>query len=222
MVDHVPLAEFDYAGFSQRLKEAIFPEKITAFAERVGVPQATVSKYLKGDGTAPRLDIVAQLARGATVTLDWLAYGVGDGPDASAGFVKVPRYDATLAAGAGSWNEGKRQLDFIPFTAEFFRKRLNRSSGAGFAVLENKGDSMEPTISDGALLLIDENDRRLIDGIFGFVLDGEARLKRFRRTMAGVMIVSDNPAYPPEEVTGSRMDDIHIIGRLRWFGQEVR
>lgn len=213
--------DFDYDGFANRLAEAISPEKPTTFAGRVGVAEGTLFKYLKGQGSGPRVDILAKIATGAGTTLDWLVYGRGDGPDAQSGFVRVPRYDATLAAGAGSWNEGKRQLDFIPFTAEFFRKRLNRSSAAGFAVLEARGDSMEPHIPDGSLLLIDEGDRRMIDGIFAFVLDGEARLKRFRRTLAGVMIMSDNPAYPPEEVSGERLADIQMIGRLRWYGQVV-
>jgi phage repressor protein C with HTH and peptisase S24 domain len=210
--------DFDYEGFSQRLAEAIFPEKPTAFAMRAGVPQPTVSKYLKSGGTSPRLDIAAHLAKSAGVTLDWLVTGKGDGADVT-DIARVPRYDVTLAAGHGRWNEGRKRLDDIPFTGEFLRKKLNRSSAAGLAVLEARGDSMYPTISDSALVLIDELQQRMIDGIFAFVLDGDARVKRFRRTIAGVTLISDNPAYPPEDIDTSQLNKLQIIGQVLWVSQ---
>lgn len=213
--------DFDAEGFANRLAEAMSPERVTAFSARVGVPQPTISKYLKARSGAPRLDIAAKLAEGVGATLDWLVWGRGEGPEAQSGMIKVPRYDATLAAGAGAWNEGKRRLDDIPFTAAFFRKRFGRQDGAGFAVLEARGDSMEPAIADSDLLLLDETDTRLIDGVFGFVLDGEARVKRFRRLMDGVDILSDNPAYPLEELRGDRVDELKIIGRVRWVGKVI-
>lgn len=211
--------DFDAQGFASRLAEAMAPERVTAFAERLGVPQPTISKYLKARSGAPRLDIAARIAEGANTSLDWLVWGRGEGPADRGGVVKVPRFDATLAAGAGAWNEGKRRLDDIPFTSAFFRKRFGRQDGTGFAVLEARGDSMEPTIADGDLLLIDETDTRLIDGVFAFLLDDEARVKRFRRLMDGVAIQSDNPVYPVEEISGAGFKKLKIIGRVRWVGK---
>lgn len=166
---------------------------------------------------APRLDIAAVLAKGANVTLEWLVTGIGDGPD-NGEIVRVPRYDATLAAGSGSWNDGRRRLDEIPFTNAFLLKKLGRRSAKGLSVLEAAGDSMMSAIEDGALVLIDEEDRRIIDAVFAFVLEGEARIKRFRKLTDGVMLVSDNPLYPPEKVTGDDLRKLQIIGRARWVG----
>lgn len=214
-----PQVDFDLDGFSRRLAEAVSPERPTAFAARIGLPHNTVSKYMRGVGaTGPKLDIVARMAEGAGVSLDWLVFGRGDG-DRGGDLIRVARYDATLAAGAGSWNEGKRRLDDIPFTPGFFQKKLGRTSGAGFAVLEARGDSMEPGISDGDLLLIDEADTRIIDGVFAFVLDDEARVKRFRRRIDGVSILSDNVAYGAEDLTTDQLDRVKIIGRVRWVGK---
>jgi len=211
---------FDYRGFGVRLREAMEPEKPTAFATRADVPQNTVSKYVRGDGKAgPRLDIVAKMADALGCSIDWLVWGRGDGPDSDGLFVRVPRYDATLAAGAGSWNDGRRRLDDMPFTSAFLRKRLNRSSAAGLAVLEARGDSMEPGIRDGALLLIDENDQRLIDGISAFGLARHPRGKRFRRLTGRTTLISDNAAYPAETVENGDMDKLQIIGRVLWVGQ---
>lgn len=209
---------FDPAAFGRRLAETIFPEKPSNFATRIGLPHATVSKYIRGQVQGPQLDVVARMAEGLGVSLDWLVFGHGEGQTAG-DIIRVPRFDATLAAGAGSWNEGKRRLDDIPFTPAFFQKRLGRLSGSGFSVLEASGDSMEPGISDGDLLLIDEQDVRLSDGVFAFVLDEEARVKRFRRRIDGVTILSDNPAYPPEELALDALDRITVIGRIRWVGK---
>lgn len=221
MIDPQFDPDFDFAGFSRRLAEAMAPEKVTAFSQRVGVPQGTVSKYLNGGGTAgPRIDIVARLARGVNCSIDWLVWGQGDGPDAEE-IVRIPRYDATLAAGAGSWNQGRKLLDQIPFTPEFLRKKLNRTSALGLTILEAKGDSMEPTIADGALVLVDESDTRIIDGVYAFLLDGDARVKRFRKLTSGLTLLSDNAAYPAETISGEDQDRLSIIGRVRWVGQFV-
>jgi phage repressor protein C with HTH and peptisase S24 domain len=210
----------DPESVAQRLREAIAPEKASPFADRAGVPHPTVFKYLKPPANfSPSLEIIAKLAEAAGVTLDWLALGRGEGPVTTTGFAKIPRYDATLAAGAGSWNDGRRRLDDIPFTQAFLNKRLGRTSTAGLAILEAKGDSMEPTISDGALVMVDEADTRLIDGVFAFLLDGDARIKRFRKRTDGVEIISDNPAYPPELVAGKDLKRLQIIGRTLWVGQ---
>jgi len=212
----------DMEGFGQRLRDAIFPEKPTAFANRIGVNQPTLFKYLKPPPNfSPSLEIIARIAKGAGCSIDYLATGRGDAPQVDDEVVKIPRYDVALAAGAGSWNERKRKLDDIPFTRAFLLNRLFRTSTKGLAVVTAKGDSMERTIMDGALVLIDEDDRSLVDGVMAFVLDGEARIKRFRKTIHGVQILSDNPAYPPELVENSDLDRIQVIGRAKWVGQLV-
>lgn len=175
--------------------------------------------WYTGDGVGAGLEIVARIAAGAGVSIDYLATGVGDGGPKGDDWVKIPRFAATLAAGAGSWNDGRQKIEEIPFTRDFLLKKLQRSSAAGLSIVEGRGDSMLPTFGDGALLMIDEMETAIIDDILAFTLDGEARVKRFRRLTNGVMILSDNPAYPPETVAGRDLKRIEIIGRLRWFGQ---
>ena len=212
--------DFDYAGFATRLADAIAPEKITSFANRVGVGHPVLSKYVRGGGISPRLDIVAQIAAGAGVSIDWLVWGKGEGKGPGDVF-RIPRFDVTLAAGAGSWNDGRRRLEDMPFTGDFVRSQLGRQSTTGLSVLEARGDSMAPTILDRALIIIDEADTRLIDDVFAFVLAGDARIKRFRRTITGLSILSDNLNYSAETLEGSAMDQLQVIGRALWVGQPI-
>lgn len=212
----------DMSGFGARLREAIAPETPTAFANRIGVATGTLFKYLKPPPSfSPSLEIVARIAAGCGASIDYLATGRGEPPKPDVELVKVPRYEAVLAAGHGAWNEGRQKIDEIPFTRSFVQKRLGRQNAKGLTILEGVGDSMAPTFGDGALLLIDEENKQRADGIFAFVLDGDARVKRFRWRVNGVTIISDNPAYPPETLEGDDLDRIQIIGRLKWFGQTV-
>lgn len=136
-------------------------------------------------------------------------------------FMGVPRYDAHLAAGGGAFNERAKVIDYIPFTREFMANKLGRSSAEGLVVLEARGDSMEPTIGGGDLVLIDQHLTGLSDGIIAFVLDDTALVKRVRSSPDGVEVISDNHMYPPYRLEQNRLDELHVIGRVRWIGKAV-
>ena len=81
--------------------------------------------------------------------------------------------------------------------------------------IRTKGDSMEPTLHDGDLILLDYSRNNPLDGRI-FVLRGDEGLvvKRLRGSGFDWELISDNPAYPPRRV------DQHdrVIGRLAWSG----
>lgn len=68
---------------------------------------------------------------------------------------------------------------------------------ADFA-LKCKGNSMTPTFAPGDLVLI--RQQPIVDNgqIAAIGIDGEATLKRFYKTADGVVLVADNPEYPPQ------------------------
>jgi len=82
---------------------------------------------------------------------------------------------------------------------------------------------MLPTMSDGDLVLVDKRATQHSDGIFAYVQDGLARVKRFRFLASGkVEVVSDNKdVYPPETLDQAELEQISIIGRVRWIGHTV-
>lgn len=212
---------FDFDGFSSRLREAIFPRKLQEVATEAGVSQSVISGYINPrDGkSGPRLDIVARLAGVLGVSLDWLVFAKGDGPDGS--IVRIPLYDVRLAAGPGAWNERAPVIDRIPFTANFLKHTLKRRSPDGLVMFEIIGDSMGDRLPDGAQAIVDTGDNRVSDGIFAFVQDDEARVKRVKRLVDGLMLISDNPAYPEEVVKGAQLNKIAIIGRLLWAARAM-
>ena len=138
------------------------------------------------------------------------------------GYAEIPRYDANLAAGAGSWNvDEQTPVDLILFTWEFMEKYIRRTQTDGLLMLTVSGDSMSPTIADNDLVMVDTNEVNLDAGVFAFVLDGVARVKRFNVTMRGIDILSDNPTYCPEHYTREELSEIQVIGRVRWVGRAL-
>ena len=90
-------------------------------------------------------------------------------------------------------------------------------------MLDARGDSMEPTISDGDLVMVDTRQTDLQGGLMAFVLDDAAYIKRLRPLMGdGLEIISDNKEiYPPERIDRNRLGEMQIIGRIRWIGRVI-
>lgn len=76
------------------------------------------------------------------------------------------------------------------------------------------GDSMEPTIRSGEVILIDRSQTSLrsADAIWAVTIGDIAQVKRLRpRASGAVEILSDNPAVPPDVAVDG---ELHIIGRV--------
>ncbi|MXN99402.1 helix-turn-helix transcriptional regulator [Shinella zoogloeoides] len=82
---------------------------------------------------------------------------------------------------------------------------------------------MEETIRDGDVLLIDTSINRIKDNAIYIVVYGDMVLvKRVHGRLNGsLQLISDNPRYPPEEVTSAEVDQLNIAGRVMWFGRTI-
>ena len=101
------------------------------------------------------------------------------------------------------------------------------------------GESMTPTIQDGAMLIIDETQTKLRpfqapprkarsappkrDDIFVFFQGDDLRLKRLRQLDHGyVAILSDNHAENPLEILKpGREGAFSILGKVIWWDNRV-
>lgn len=134
--------------------------------------------------------------------------------------VLISRFNVELRAGAGDWQERAARLDGLAFSRDYLAK-LGASNGQGLIVLDVRGDSMVPTICDGAAVLVDTRDHAITDGIWAFAFGDALRIKRLRRGLTKLTIISDNPTYPPEEIGEHEESQLNLIGRVRWVGQTL-
>lgn len=80
---------------------------------------------------------------------------------------------------------------------------------ADFA-LKCKGDSMTPTFQPGDLVLVRQQPEVEPGQIAAVGIDGEATLKRFYTQGENILLVADNPAYPPQVYPSG--SDVRIYG----------
>ena len=80
-----------------------------------------------------------------------------------------------------------------------------------------RGDSMEPTIRDGDMVLLDRSQSKVQeqDAIWAFTVGDLAQIKRLRRKGSRMVILSDNPAVPDDE---EPIDLVNVVARVVFIG----
>jgi phage repressor protein C with HTH and peptisase S24 domain len=87
-----------------------------------------------------------------------------------------------------------------------------------------EGDSMYPTLKNGAMIMVNRNLNGLSDGIYVMRHDHNLLVKRLQLLPDGIIKVkSDNKMYEPWEINKKHLNgtDIELIGRVVWSGQRM-
>jgi phage repressor protein C with HTH and peptisase S24 domain len=226
--------EKELKSFHDRLEFLFKDRSRNAFAKMHGIGDSTFRSYF--EGSMPSLDKAAIIAEGAEVSLIWLA--TGNGPMRPTGVVPqrmlneqakfasdlamIPYLDIQAAAGSGMLNHHEETIGFLAFQASWLSRRGINPQNA--RVLTAKGDSMEPTIRDGDVLLVDTSIDNVINhGIYVLVYVGMLLVKRLSKKLDGSIIMrSDNrETYDDEVIPFASLAEVFIAGRVMWFGRTI-
>lgn len=144
--------------------------------------------------------------------------------DASAGdgFVKIPRYKVDASAGYGAVIHSEQIVDHLAFRSDWVRHALGVPV-ASLALINVTGDSMEPTLSNGDLILIDTSIHGVDDsGVYVLQFDGKLKVKRIHSKVDGTVdLISDNTRYPIETIQGELAQGLNVVGRVVWCGRRM-
>lgn len=173
------------------------------------------------DRLTAKKSIGAELAREIEEKLDLPKYAL-DGDHEQSDFVPVARLSIEVGAGCGRYPSGViEELGNLQFRRDFLRSA--GVSALNAAIVSVVGSSMEPTINDGAILLLNRADREPRQGsIYAFSWGGEMLVKRFQKVNDIWHAVSDNAdkvEYPDIAIDGSA--DAVIQGRAIWMGTKL-
>jgi phage repressor protein C with HTH and peptisase S24 domain len=134
----------------------------------------------------------------------------------------VPVYNVAASAGPGAlidWHE--EVVERLAFPPGYLR-HVTSANPKYLAIISVKGRSMEPTLREDDVVMIDTAKRDLsFEGIFVIRDGGQSMLvKRISRASRRgfVMLVSDNRDHPPVE---RALDDIEVIGKVIWAGVKM-
>lgn len=223
------------AGRLLLLAERHADGKHTIFAKKADIPASTFQGYLQG--RSPHPDHLLRLRETYGVSIDWILSGdgpvyLGEGVSGGGGgkqgtaadedFVHIPRYEVAASAGGGAIVHSEQVADYLSFRADWVRSTLGVSI-RDLALISVIGDSMEPTLSEGDVVLLDMTTKSVLDGsIYALQLNGGLLVKRIQRKLDGSVVVkSDNARYDMEVVSEDKADRLKIIGRVVWVGRRL-
>lgn len=215
------------SDLATRLQTLLFEKNLSmnAFAKLVGVSQPAIAKIINGDTRDPKN--IVEIAAALEVDANWLKTGEGNKSITNPPYVSEPDESHLfrinlLEAEAAANTTGIINCDYpdiiqsIWFSDEGLKKVVGRSSAAGIHLIKVPTDSMQPTINAKDVVFIDTNVKQYIgEGIYAFKLNGETYIKRLQRLPTGVIrALSDNPLYPPFDITDELFDTAEVIGKF--------
>jgi len=201
-------------------------------ARYVGVTPQAVQQWISGE-TSPRGKRLARIADFLGVSPVALQYGEGyAAPDQlpagavaeaagpyRAAVLQVPVLNVEGSMGAGRLAPAHESVvDFMRLSEQWLRRNLVVSSLQALRVVTAYGDSMDPTFTDGDLLLADTGVTEIkIDAVYVIGRGDELFIKRVQRRLDGAVIIkSDNPLYESYVVPPGEADQLRVLARVVW------
>jgi len=205
----------------------------------MGVSPSAFRKWLKGEAEPSRERLVA-LADAAQVGIAWLTKGEGPESTFDAGeaaqrrprsanhtvtneadFLLLPKRPEAVAAGPAT-PIPPTGSEYIAFKHEWLRSVFGVEP-EDLSLEVAIGESMQPTIHDGDLLLIDTSDRHFRNfGIYVMEIEGERLVKRVQRKLDGtLLLISDNEIYETDRISPERAVDVVVLGRVVWAAGRI-
>lgn len=191
-----------------RIKSAREDLKLTKreLAKRIGVHESSINKYEKGLVDIP-LSKISELARVLKVTEAYLM-GWEEKSEQPPQGLQIPVL-GTVAAGI--------PISAVEDILDYEEVPQSWESQGEFFGLRIKGDSMEPRMESGDVVIVkQQSDANSGDTVIVLVNGDDATCKRLQKTDNGIMLVSTNPKYPPMFYSDEdiRTKPVVILGKV--------
>lgn len=212
---------------AERLREARKAASMTqkTLGDAVGVSQAAIQKI--ETGRAAQTTKLLDIAKALRVRPEWLSSGTGamraDGDDdkkpshINHDVFRVDILDLAVSAGPGIVNqefvEILRSVEYAPAEA---RHMFDGRKAESIRIINVRGDSMSGTIEPGDLLFVDISVKSFDgDGIYAFLYDDTAHVKRLQKMKDKLLVISDNKSYAPwDPIEKDEMNRVFVFGKV--------
>lgn len=130
--------------------------------------------------------------------------------------VGIQHIDQAYGLGA-TFTDGPVEIEVLQFP-KVWVDSITATAPAFLTWTRGKGDSMEPTIHDGDLVLLDRSRRKVdeADALWAFTVGDVGAIKRLRVKGDRFRIMSDNASVPEDE---EPIDFVNIVGRVIFVGK---
>jgi phage repressor protein C with HTH and peptisase S24 domain len=176
------------------------------------------------------LEIAMAIEENFPVTHKWIMTGEEEGilpqlKKTNHEYVLLPKYNAVPDMGKPHDAPDVEYIEsFHTFSKDLIVNTL-RSSVESLALVAVDGDSMEPTLSAGDIVVIDVSKNYVAgSGIYAISIDNQPLVKRIHRLSNGdIKVISDNSAYQryDETYNSDSIKPLRIAGRVVWKSGRV-
>ena len=183
-----------------RIKEIRKQKKISAkeLAAYINVAESTMSLYENGK-REPDFQTLLKISKYLNVSIDLLLCNEKKTEHNS---VKIPVY-GTVAAGI--------PIEAITDIEDYEEITEDMALDGEYAALRIKGDSMEPKMSEGDIVIVRLQSTIETGEIAIVIVNGdEATCKKIKKTPEGVMLISFNPAYEPMFYSNKEIEQLPV------------
>ena len=196
-----------------------------ALGEAVGISQAAIQKIETGKAsqTTRLLDIATALR----VRPEWLSSGDGVMKESNQSYAESVRsnpevfriniLDLDFSAGPGIVNqEFVEILHSVEYAPAEARHMFDGRKAENIRIINVRGDSMSGTIEPGDLLFVDISVKSFDgDGIYAFLYDETAHVKRLQKMKDKLLVISDNKIYTPwDPIEKDEMNRVFVFGKI--------
>lgn len=231
MVAGLSMEDATYLDVFERLKIAASATSDQELAVKLGLSKQSIADARSRKTVPPAW--IPKAAQLFGVSTDWLFFG-GQHLDAlkNTGLSQaccdvelklIPMAEARLSAGNGSLEVNGDCERSYAFRMDFLLRKGNPDK---MVLMRVAGDSMQPEIMDGDVVLLDQSKTNIIPGrIFAVGFEEAIYLKRIDMIPGKVILKSVNEeAYPPIELDmrGDMAEFFRVIGKVIWSGREYR
>lgn len=196
-----------------------------ALGEAVGISQAAIQKI--ETGRAAQTTKLLDIANALRVRPEWLSSGTGamstdresdknpsrTNPDV----FRVDILDLSVSAGPGIVNqEFVEILHSVEYAPAEARHMFDGRKAENIRIINVRGDSMSGTIEPGDLLFVDISVKSFDgDGIYAFLYDDTAHVKRLQKMKDKLLVISDNKSYAAwDPIEKDEMNRVLVFGKV--------
>lgn len=182
--------------------------------DKVGVGKSTVRKWENGMIANMRRDKIAKIADVFNVSPSYLiGWDNNVGPITNGTKHKAPGVTINVLGRVAAGVPIEAIEDIIG-TEEILAEL---ASTGDFFGLQIHGDSMEPRMYEGDVVIVrQQDDAESGEVIIAMVNGDEATCKRLKKYDGGIMLLSNNPRYEPIVFTNEEIEEkpVRIIGKV--------
>ena len=216
----------------QQAKFEIFLKKISSvlglrnqneLSAVIGVNSSSITQARKRDKIPANW--ILQLCLKYGLNPNWLEKDIGPAfiqpfNNAEEEFMQIPKVRARLCAGGGSFEVGSEIEGYYSFRNDWLSRKGNADK---MVLMDIFGNSMEPELKEGDVVLIDESQKDVLAGsIYAVGIDDTIMVKRLEKRPKGLALLSENTRNETIYMEGEDLNRVRLIGKVLWVGREFK